>query len=236
MKEPMTPGEIILFYKPLIPGYVKTRLAASVGHDAALHIYRAMLRDTESNLTGHSGSLVPYVSTDRAAGGELYWTDSMIQYGADLGERMANAFEERFNTGVSAAVLIGSDIPRIDTALINRYFHRLKTNDMVIGPSDDGGYYLIGFTSDGFRKSVFEGIPWSTDRVLELTWRKAAEAGLRAWVGPPLTDVDTVEDLQRVIENFKRSGKIDHLLAAWNRVTAEIGNTAGVAISLGETG
>jgi uncharacterized protein len=218
MRHALLTGEIIVFHKPLIPGFVKTRLAACVGPEAALDIYRAMLKDIDVNLVNHSDRLIPFVTTRKAGAGDLFWPNALVQRGDDLGRRMANAFEDRFNSGVPAAVLIGSDIPHIDDELIDRYLHRLETNDTVIGPSNDGGYYLIGFTAKGFQNALLEGIPWSTGKVLDQTLQKAKTAGRKVWLGPALTDIDTLDDLESVIEDYDRSGKINHLLAAWHRV------------------
>jgi rSAM/selenodomain-associated transferase 1 len=125
----------------------------------------------------------------------LQGLDVRVQQGEDLGRRMAGAFREVFAGGASQALLVGSDIPGIDSPLVERYFRRLGSHSMVLGPSHDGGYYLIGFRRESFRPEIFEDIPWSTDAVSRLTLQAAGRLGLSCDTGPVLRDVDTLEDL-----------------------------------------
>ncbi len=120
----------------------------------------------------------------------------MPQTGEDLGERMKNAFVEAISMNFKRVVLIGSDIPDLPLEFIEEAFTSLREKDVVIGPSFDGGYYLIGFKNETFSPRVFEGIYWSTASVLEKTLRVLTGEGLTVHTLRPLRDIDTVEDLK----------------------------------------
>ena len=116
------------------------------------------------------------------------------QIGADLGERMAGALTELLAEGRDAAVLVGSDHPTLPGSRIREAFDALDEADLVIGPSQDGGYYLVGLTEplEGF----FDGIPWSTERVLARTIERVRERGVRLALLAPWYDVDEPRDLR----------------------------------------
>ncbi len=126
----------------------------------------------------------------------------MLTIELHLGERMKNGFLEAFNMGAKRVVLIGSDIPDLSLELTEEAFTSLEENDVVLGPSYDGGYYLIGFTHHTFSPHVFEGIPWSTETVFEKTLRILNQAGQRIHILKHLRDIDTVEDLKHIVPNF----------------------------------
>jgi rSAM/selenodomain-associated transferase 1 len=117
------------------------------------------------------------------------------QIGEDLGERMANAFIRCFADGCEAALLIGSDIPDMPAAFVERGFAFLQENDAVIGPACDGGYYLIGFRADTFSREAFRGIAWGTGSVLKTTRGILERKALRIAALPEWGDIDTYEDL-----------------------------------------
>ena len=114
----------------------------------------------------------------------------------DLGERMKNAFMEAFDSGFKRVVLIGSDIPGLTLEFIEEAFTSLKEKDVVIGPSFDGGYYLVGFRDKKFSPQVFKGIPWSTERVFEETMKILEREGLTVHALKPLRDIDKIDDLR----------------------------------------
>ena len=115
----------------------------------------------------------------------------IAQRGADLGERMAAAFEDAFGRGVQRAALIGSDVPAPSRHHVREAFDALGTHDVVLGPARDGGYYLVAL--DRPRPELFAGMAWSTPEVLH----RAARLGLRVTVLETLGDVDTIEDVRR---------------------------------------
>ena len=201
---------LAVFFKNPVAGQVKTRLARRLGDEQALAAYRAMAADLLSNLEPLREIVVPYFDSLPAEGSSLFsekrrpeadagCAGIRIQQGRDLGERMAGAFRELFAEGVDEVLLIGSDIPQIDSFLIAGYFQALQAHDVVIGPAADGGYYLIGFSRESFAEELFEGIDWSTERVYRQTLERARSAGLSVHSGPTLRDIDTYEDLESLI-------------------------------------
>ena len=124
------------------------------------------------------------------------------QVSGNLGERMQAAFLDAFQTGANRVVLIGTDIPQVRTDHLEQAFDALAKNDLVIGPSTDGGYWLIGTNRP---VDLFKGIQWSTDAVFGQTLALAKEQGLRAKALSPLKDIDTVEDLKQVLPGWKET-------------------------------
>jgi len=129
----------------------------------------------------------------------------MPQQGEDLGERMKNGFMEALAMKFKRVVLIGSDIPDLPLEFIEEAFTSLQEKDVVIGPSLDGGYYLIGFTDKKFSPQAFKGIPWGTERVFEETMKILEREGLTVHTLQPQRDIDTVEDLR--IRELQRKRK-----------------------------
>ncbi|SKA23917.1 hypothetical protein SAMN02745119_03296 [Trichlorobacter thiogenes] len=190
---------IALFVKAPIPGRVKTRLARDIGDQAACSIYRTLVDQVLQQIQASGRPLALFFDGDEAQvpdSWKQYARFCIQQQGADLGKRMAAALSKLFSDGVQQAVVIGSDIPGIDAAYLLQSFDLLKKHPLVLGPTLDGGYCLIGFNQSHFTESVFQNIPWSSDRVLELTLHAAAQAGLTVGLLPALRDIDTVEDLR----------------------------------------
>lgn len=131
------------------------------------------------------------------------------QIGENLGERMKNGFMEAFAMGFKSVVLIGSDIPDLPLEFIEEAFTSLKEKDAVIGPSLDGGYYLIGFKDKTFSSQVFKGIPWSKERVFEQTTKILEREGLTVHSLKPLKDIDTIEDLRNLSKGLRPSHRND---------------------------
>jgi rSAM/selenodomain-associated transferase 1 len=214
---------IILFLKSFQPGRVKTRLAARIGHRGALEIYTAMVADLLARLEPVRNLLIPYFDAlpsrhDRPLGYPPSISSLLsrgllrVQQGEELGERMSRAFQEVFAAGAERVVLIGSDIPRIGSELLEGYLSALRRLPMVLGPAADGGYYLIGFRRERFEPSVFAGIEWSTERVLDQTLDKARSCGLPCHVGAELQDVDTLEDLESLLSAGLPAGSLAGVL------------------------
>lgn len=197
----MTPAQLIaLFVKPPVPGRVKTRLAKDIGDETACNIYRSLADHTIQQSQASGIPLVLFF--DGATHDELPETWQVAanrclpQHGIDLGQRMAAAFSKLFTEETQQVVLIGSDIPGIKRSYLQQAFQLLADHDLVIGPALDGGYCLIGFNRQSFTPTLFSTIPWSTERVLELTLAGAAQSGLSVGLLPALRDVDTQADLQ----------------------------------------
>ena len=134
------------------------------------------------------------------------------QRGAELGRRMAHAFEDLWERypGCDRAVLIGSDIPTIDADLIRAYMIQLRSLSLVLGPSADGGYYLIGFQRNRYTAELFQGLSWSTDRVLDQTRKRAEALGMDCYLGRTLNDIDNLEDLQETLQNNRSLTHLQH--------------------------
>jgi len=125
------------------------------------------------------------------------------QVPGNLGERMQAAFLDAFQRGAARVVLLGTDIPQLRTDHLEQSFDALAENDLVIGPSTDGGYWLIGLNHP---VDLFEGIKWSTDAVFGQTLALAKEQGLRVKILSPLKDIDTAEDLKQVLPGWATKG------------------------------
>jgi rSAM/selenodomain-associated transferase 1 len=213
----MNSSTVIIFVKAPIPGKVKTRLAASIGPGHAVNLYRCFVKDTIRTAKQACGCLnIFYDSADASAPIQQMLGDEQAyqaQCGKDLGEKMANAFCDVFAHKITRAVLVGSDIPDLPEKLLIEAITELNHHDAVIGPSSDGGYYLIGFRSDTFCADIFSTISWSTDTVCADTLRKLFENGLDTHILPQWRDVDTYENLMDLADdllNLRSSAQSTH--------------------------
>ena len=198
---------VILFVKLPEKGSVKSRLARHVGEDVALRLYENMVLDVIDMLKrGRFPFRICYAppdARDQMTGwlGQEYYC--LPQTGDDLGDRMDEAFAGVFSGDVKEALLIGSDIPGLTTEVIEEAFTSLLTNDAVIGPTDDGGYYLIGFRKNTFTPRIFHDMVWSTSSVFRETVDRLHEASVTLHVLPELTDIDTLADLKTLLSQVK---------------------------------
>lgn len=186
---------LLIFVKNPELGRVKTRLAESIGAEKALEIYRRLLAHTKSVTDELSCRreiwYSSYIDYDDRWEGEDYY--KKLQAGTDLGERMKYAIEQSFKNGAEKVVIVGSDCAEITTNHIKQAFSCLQGDDIVIGPSKDGGYYLLGMNA--FHPELFENRRWSTSIVYEETIAEIGEKGLTYKELPQLNDIDTKEDL-----------------------------------------
>ena len=186
---------VLVFQKNEVLGKVKTRLAAGVGEEQALEIYRQLLDKTYLALRDISVSITTYFSEFIPDNPIHSAENKLVQLGQDLGERMKNAFAENFESGMEKVVLIGTDCPSLEGIHLAQAFEALDQSDLVLGPARDGGYYMIGMKRRA--DFLFEGITWSTELVLSQTLALAAEQGLQTSLLPVLEDIDTLEDWER---------------------------------------
>ena len=190
---------MILFVKAPVLGAVKTRLAAHIGAEEALLLYRAFVADVLERVSAMDLRLRIFYYPPREWGLMREWLGEGLRFcaqrGEDLGERMHEAFCRAAQEGFERIVLAGSDIPELDERIISGAFSALEKTPAVIGPAADGGYYLAGFRADSVCRQVFAGIDWGTDRVLDQTLEHFAEQGLSVEMLPCLSDIDTVADL-----------------------------------------
>lgn len=187
---------LIVFVKNRVKGKVKTRLAADIGNEKALKVYEHLLRHTFNTVKGLKMTKQVWYS-DYIENGDIWESsefDKLLQKGKNLGDRMKYAFEKAFTTGAQKVIIIGSDCYELKENHINRGLKLLDENDAVIGPSKDGGYYLLGLKA--FTPELFSGIEWSTNRVADQT-REVLKSHNLGWVElQELNDIDTVEDLK----------------------------------------
>jgi rSAM/selenodomain-associated transferase 1 len=113
----------------------------------------------------------------------------------DLSERLVNAFREGFKNSAERVVIIGSDAPEISREDMEAAWKALDDHDLVLGPAEDGGYWLIGLKSE--QSKLFDGISWSSSSVFEETMERARAAGLKVHLLRKLYDIDTIEDWRR---------------------------------------
>ena len=193
-------GELaIAFMRAPEKGRVKTRLAKGVGEEKALIWYQIFSLHMLSVMEASSFPFCIHFCPPE--GEELLreWLgdhEFIPQVSGDLGARMAEAFTHAFEQGYSRVVLVGTDVPGAKVGHFNQAFAALKQGDAVIGPSLDGGYWLIGFTASAFDPHIFSSMEWGHPRVGEITRARLAEKKLSVSLLSPLGDVDTLSDLQ----------------------------------------
>ena len=189
---------IAVFVRQPVAGQVKTRLARDLGAEAACDLYRAMVADSIAQSGASGMPLVLFYDGD-SGGLPTAWVSAatMIyrQEGLSLGDRMAAAFERLFADGAGAVVLTCSDIPGMDTELLQSAAAAVENHDAVFAPALDGGYCLVAAGVRRFNRAIFEGIPWSTSSVLSGTLVACEAAGLSYGLLTPRQDIDTFTDL-----------------------------------------
>lgn len=191
---------LILFAKAPKSGKVKTRLQPYLSPDQTSELYTAFVTDlleTTARLRGITRILDgdpnghdPFFQSLA----HRYQLKLMDQQGSNLGERMQNAMAEVHRQGFDRMVIIGTDSPTLPMEFIQQAFTLLRSHELVLGPSRDGGYYLIGCGKS--IPPVFEGIPWGTDRVLSMTLKRITDLKIKCALLPFWYDVDDVEDLR----------------------------------------
>lgn len=185
---------LLIFIKNPQKGKVKTRLAATLGNEKALAIYKQLLN--------HTHQVVQSVQADK----QLWYSDFIpesddwddtqvkkrIQHGNDLGQRMKVAFKRAFENNKSKVVIIGSDCAQLQPRHLEQAFDALKNNEAVIGPARDGGYYLLGMNR--FIPALFNGKPWGEDAVLKQTITDFQRQNIKYKLLEKLNDIDTEKD------------------------------------------
>lgn len=177
-------------------GKCKTRLAAKVGDTAALDIYKFLLL--------HTVSITQDLQVEKwVLYSENIWEDDIwsnlgykkkLQVGEDLGERMSHAFAEGFRAGFENIIVIGSDMFHLDQSDLEKAFIQLQSNDYVVGPAEDGGYYLLGMKS--LQTALFENKAWGTDTVLSDTLKDLRSKTV--YFLDERNDVDHYEDIKDI--------------------------------------
>jgi hypothetical protein len=191
---------LIIFTRYPEPGKTKTRLIPALGAEGAATLQRQM--------TEHTLAQVKELQAKRLVSVEVYfvggnqqlmqsWLGTSVIYrqqgDGDLGRRMAIAFQTALEAGKQRVVVIGTDCPDLKAEVMVKAFHALEQHDLVLGPAQDGGYYLIGLCR--LIPELFTGISWSTAEVLQQTMSIAQRLELAVAYLPRLSDVDRPEDL-----------------------------------------
>lgn len=203
-------GEIIVFARYPEAGRCKTRLAAGMGQDRALAVYRALLDHTLEVVQSCPGRKVLFVEPAERVADAKDWAPGMDLYlpqpQGDLGIRLAYAVNTRMDAGAHRIFLMGCDCPQISKESVTLAMDDLETCDVVLGPTEDGGYYLLGLK--GRHPFLFQDIPWSTGQVLEKTLNILKIHSLSYLLRDSFLDVDTLDDYRRVrhLEPLKRLG------------------------------
>ena len=205
--QPPSSTALIIFAKAPIEGYVKTRLCPPLTPDEAASLHGSLVLDVlercqllkgcDRILAGAPTSTHPFFGAMKTRFKIPIWD----QRGDDLGSRMAQAFQAALGTPYESGIIIGTDIPGITVSILSAAFKSLEKHDVVIGPTKDGGYYLIGLKKNV--PALFDKIAWSTDTVFSDTQEKAKELGLSLKVLPMLRDLDTNDDLHVFIQDSK---------------------------------
>lgn len=225
---------LLLFTKPARAGRVKTRLIGDLTPAQAADLHAAFVEDLLARLAGASsylhlawalepGEEVPAAAFAGFAG--IAGLPGLRQEGADLGERLYAALSGAAREARAVAAL-GSDHPTLPVELVERAFVAVEAGArVVLGPAEDGGYYLIALAAPVPRR-LFEGIDWSTGRVLAQTLERCRELAIVPELLPEAADVDTPEDLDRLAQRMAASDlgcpRTRALLAAWGRVPVEV--------------
>lgn len=195
---------LVVMAKAPREGEVKTRLIGALTAAEAAAIYTNFLRDTfvlveavrdERETAQVVLCYTPEGSEEAFENIEREGSLMLAQRGGNLGERLINCFADLFGFGFGSIVVIGADSPTLPEEILIEAFESLTgENDVVIGPAEDEGYYLIGMRK--FHAEIFNDIPWGTDRVLAATEARVSEAGLNLKLLPVWYDVDTPEELE----------------------------------------
>lgn len=211
---------VLLFVKYPEKGEVKKRLASRLGDDITVELYRCFVRDSLSTIETCGGKLLICVYPPESQKGFAEWlgVDRVYvpQLGTDLGQRMKTSFVDAFNRGFQFVVAVGSDIPDLPAAFMKEAYLSLRTHDAVIGPSIDGGYYLIGFNKRAFLPETFDGIDWGTHTVFQDTLAVLRSARCNLYTLPKWRDMDTIADLRHLMDGnrdteFRNSKTLSYL-------------------------
>jgi len=195
--------QLLVFTRYPYPGKTKTRLIPALGEQKAANLQKKLTEQTlvQVNALQLQFSLavaIYFTGCDRLLMEQWLGSDYdyCLQCEGDLGDRMQQAFKESFAKKKQNVVIIGIDCLDLTAEILRSAFTALDRFDAVLGPAEDGGYYLLGMRR--LIPEVFEGIPWGGDQVFALTYQRLQELGLRCRLLPTLLDCDRPEDLLRI--------------------------------------
>ncbi|WP_369048319.1 TIGR04282 family arsenosugar biosynthesis glycosyltransferase [Tenacibaculum sp. UWU-22] len=190
----MTKNFVIIFVRNPKLGKVKTRLAASIGDQKALEVYQILLHKTKTITQNLTCDKAVYYS-NKTIKNDI-WDNTIYQKhqqkGSNLGMRMQSAFKKAFDMGYKKVLIIGSDLYDLTQSHINKAFEKLNSNDVVMGPAKDGGYYLLAMKK--LHANIFENKAWGTATVKTETLNDLKDN--RVYLLDELNDIDVIEDLE----------------------------------------
>ena len=197
----MTRPALAIMARAPIPGQVKTRLHPYLTPQQSADLYSAFLWDTLDMAVAARACdvFLAYTPLHEEEAFRGLVPDSVrlfAQAEGDLGQRMCRIFQQLHQEGRSPVLIVGTDIPTLQPRHLSKALERLRDHTVCLGPSRDGGYYLIG--AQVAHKCLFEEMPWGTAAVLEATMEKAKAAGLSVALLDVCSDIDTIEDLRRL--------------------------------------
>lgn len=195
----MNERALIIFLRNPEKGKVKTRLAKEIGDEKALETYQTLVRRTHEITAEIKASVYPFYHPLIPENTPWQNCRAQIQEGMDLGACMSNAFGFAFAQGHSKVIIIGSDCYQLDEGILEDAFSSLDAFEYVIGPSEDGGYYLLGMKSREI--DLFSEMEWSVRTVFEKTMDRLQNK--RVKILPELNDIDTLEDLKKEDELYQ---------------------------------
>lgn len=207
--ECMNNGCILFFVKFPEPGKVKTRLAENIGEKTAAQLYKCFVADLLASLDKIKADIRICYSQETPLSRYQDWLGKdyiyLPQEGQTLGKKMESCFIESFCKNYDKTIIIGSDSPDLPDRILKEALEQLDNSQAVIGPSKDGGYYLLGFNKNDFLKEVFRNINWSTGAVFKETMKIFKEHNYRVYQLCQWHDIDTLSDLQNLIYRRKDS-------------------------------
>ncbi len=216
---------LLVFAKVPQAGHVKTRLTEAISPEDAASLYHAFLADAAIQYEQLGCAVRYHIAPDGydtiGSASELVpmsaGATTHVQRGADLGERMLNAFVDAFKSGFERIVVIGTDHPTLPIEFVGCAFDELETTgSLVVGPATDGGYYLLGLNE--LYPTLFQGMRFSHGDVFDDTLARASTLNTRLVVLPEWSDVDTPNELISLYHSF------------WPDASSEEGDTAAVAL------
>jgi rSAM/selenodomain-associated transferase 1 len=223
------PRQLLLFTKPAREGRVKTRLIGDLTAAEAAALHAAFLDDLVERLRGGDFELRLAWALDPGDDMPTGTVPGMRQEGHDLGERLYRALSGAARES-DTVMALGSDHPTLPLETIHQAFEAVERGaPVVIGPAEDGGYYLIALRSGAVFRRLFQDIDWSTDRVLPQTLERCRELDLTVELLPLDTDVDTPDDLRRLASRMAGGDlgcpRTRDLLRIWKRLPGLEGTT-----------
>ena len=196
-------NQLVVFARPPVPGKVKTRLAREVGDDKAAQIYRELLDHAFQMIESLPKDIKCAIAWDNSNNNRAEYTKHhrWIQPSGNLGEKMSWAISHSIEKGAGKAMIIGTDCPTITLSTITDAFQTLDNAEVVLGPAEDGGYYLVG--AKQVIPALFPDLQWGTNLVLQETIKSLENAGISYSLLDLKYDIDTWDDWKRWQQTIK---------------------------------